>query len=358
MEALIKNIQSSRNFADPTLFLGGLQMNSDQYFSPNDLHNQNYVPQAPAKIFKNYGATVEIDRRPMATLGLQVPRNAEQEALNEYFSKERVRRFASGQSGFLVSEQLSKQSELMANQFVAEEMDRRAGIRRAVLDATGLTPAQVQQQIATEALAGVNPRLIDVRDRQIQDAVNLYYNQNNIPIPVTTPSEPTTNIASTVPQEARAGLPLSDAEASALEDQAVLMNKEGEEDEEEESAPFGMGTTTSSSVTASDPRARSYAGSVINPYTMGGIVDPATVERVDQMSVSELAQFVEENYIVDNPVDRPEVSTINQRNNLLKSFSSIKALGASRLREVVLKWMSENMGRTNASSGSANLQKY
>ncbi len=349
MEALIKNIQSSRNFADPTLFLGGLQMNSDQYFSPNDLHNQNYVPQAPPKIFKDYGATVEIDRRPFATLGLQVPRNAEQEALNEYFSKDRVRRFASGQSGFLVSEQLSKQAELMANQFVAEEMDRRAGIRRAVLDATGLTPAQVQQQIATEALAGVNPRLIDVRDRQIQDAVNLYYNQNNIPVPVTTPSEPTTNIASTVPQEARAGLPLSDAEASALEDQAVLMNKEGEE-EEEDAVPFGIHTTSSSSSVTTDPRARNYEGSVTNAYTMG-TYDPVLIERLDRMSKGDLV-----NEIVGRRI-KIEGETVDSK-NIFYSASTLMKLPAQRMRSIILESDRANSSFSNASSNASSLQKY
>ena len=231
MEGLLQSIQASRNVAMPTLYYGGLQLNADQYFSANDLHNQDSVPEPPAKRFRNYGATAEIDRRPFATLGLQVPRNPEQEALNQYFNQDRISRFASGQSSFLVSEQLAKQAELMANQIVRDEVDRRAGIRRAVLEATGLTPAQIQQQIASESLAGINPRLVDIRDRQIQDAVNLYYNQNNIPLPVTTPAEPVTNMAQTVPQEARDGLPISDAEAGAMEDQAMLKNEQDGEDE-------------------------------------------------------------------------------------------------------------------------------
>jgi hypothetical protein len=224
MEGLIKNIQESRNKAMPTLYLGALQMNTDQYFMPNDLHNQDFIPAPPPKIFKDYGATVEIDRREYAMVQPQVPRNPEQEALNEYFSRQRVKQFATGQAGFLVQEQLTKQAELLANQLVRDEVDRRSGIRKAVLEATGLTPAQIQQQMATEGLAGINPRLIDIRERQVQDAVNLYYNQNNIPVPITTPFEPSTNIAPTVPQEARELLPLNESEAGIVEDQGVLSN--------------------------------------------------------------------------------------------------------------------------------------
>jgi len=383
MEALIQNIQASRNVANPTLYLGGLQLNYDQYFSANDLHNQNMVPRAPAKIFTNYGATAEIDNRPFASLGLQVPRNPEQEALNEYFNQERVRKFAKGQSSFLISEQLAKQSELLANQFVADEMDRRAGIRRAVLEATGLTPAQVQQQIATETLAGINPRLVDVRDRQVQDAVNLYYNQNNIPLPVTTLAEPTTNMAPTVPQEARNGLPITDAEAGAVEDQAVLTNTQDGEDEfdtdganarlQEMMARFnyssafkpedmsvsgggsvtGLETNTMASSTSvtTDPRARSYAGSLIDPNTLGGY-DPALVERLERMSKSELV-----NEIVGRRI-KIEGETVDSNNRFYEGSTMMAKMTAPRMRTIILDSDRASSGLSNASANASSLQKY
>jgi hypothetical protein len=74
---------------------------------------------------------------------------------------------------------------MMANSVVRDEIERRSGIRKAVLEATGLTPAQVQVQMAQEQLGGVNGRVIDMRDRQVQDAVNLYYLINNLPPPAT-----------------------------------------------------------------------------------------------------------------------------------------------------------------------------
>lgn len=359
MEALIQNIQASRNKAMPTLYLGGLQMNTDQYFMPNDLNNQEFVPEPPKKIFGNYGATVEIDRREFAIVQPQVPRNPEQEALNEYFSQQRIRQFAKGQANFLIQEQLNKQAELIANQVVRDEIDRRSGIRRAVLEATGLTPAQIQIQMANEGLAGINPKLIDIRDRQIQDAVNLYYNQHNIPVPVTTPFEPSTNIAPTVPAEARVGLPFNEAEAGFIEDQALLKNPEDADLPEEVELPVpNISSRMTTTTTTSDPRSRPYTGSVANPYTIGGNYNPATVEMVEAMTLNELAEFIEVNYIIDDPPDNPSISTMNQKTNELKSLSSIRALGKPRLVQIVLKWMSENEGNTNISSGSSSLQKY
>lgn len=359
MDALIRNIQASRNFPMPTLYLGGLQDNNDQYFSPNNLHNQDDVPRAPPKLFRNYGATAEIDNRPFASLGLQVPRNPEQEALNEYFNQERIKKFASGQSNLLISEQLAKQSELLANQFVKDEIDRRAGIRRSVLEATGLTPAQIQSQMASEGLAGVNPRLIDMRDRQVQDAVNLFYNQNNIPVPITTLAEPSTNIAPTIPQEARGFLPLNEAEAGLIDDSGVL--KASDEDgstydwrqnlQAEPNFNNNIMATSSSSTTTSDPRARSYAGTIINPYTTGlGQIDPAIIEEVEKMSLIQLVNFIEENYIVTD-------DTINNRTNVLKSASTIATLGSPRLKQIVAEWKQENERPAVASSSTSNLQK-
>lgn len=73
-----------------------------------------------------------------------------------------------------------------------DEMNRRAGIRRQVLDATGLTPAQIDQQLTAESLAGINPRTMDMRDRQIQDAVDRFYRIQNIPLPAVSNPLPAT----------------------------------------------------------------------------------------------------------------------------------------------------------------------
>jgi hypothetical protein len=224
MDKLIQKIQASRNVADPTLYGGDLQDNTDIYYKANKLYSQNNVPAAPPapKLRFNYGATTEIDNRPFMSLALQVPRNPEQEALNEYFNRKRVSDFAVAQSRMNISEQIAKQSELMANNVVRDEMDRRAGIRRSVLDATGYTPAQIEQELAADALAGVNPAALDIRERQVQDAVNLYYNLNNIPLPTTTAGGVQGAISATVPSVAAAALPADDAEAAVASDMAGM----------------------------------------------------------------------------------------------------------------------------------------
>lgn len=222
MDKLIQKIQASRNFADPVLYGGALQDNTDLYYKANKLASQSDVPEGPPKLFTNYGATVEIDNRPFMSIGLQVPRNPEQEALNEYFNRKRIADFAVAQSRMNVSEQLAKQAELMANNVIRDEIDRRAGIRRTVLEATGYTPAQIEQEMAANALGGINQNAIDIRDRQVQDAVNLYYNIHNIPLPVTTPASVQTAIAATVPTSVATELPADDAEAAVATDLSMV----------------------------------------------------------------------------------------------------------------------------------------
>jgi hypothetical protein len=236
MDKLIQKIQASRNVADPTLYGGALQDNTDIYYKANKLYSQSDVPAAPPKLFRNYGATAEIDNRPFMSLALQVPRNPEQEALNEYFNRKRVSDFAVAQSRMNISEQIAKQSELMANNVVRDEMDRRAGIRRSVLDATGYTPAQIEQELAADALAGVNPAALDIRERQVQDAVNLYYNLNNIPLPTTTAGGVQGAISATVPSVAAAALPADDAEAAVASDMAGVAQAEAVQEEDGDGA--------------------------------------------------------------------------------------------------------------------------
>jgi len=222
MDKLIQKIQASRNVADPVLYGGALQDNTDLYFRANKLYSQSDVPEGPPKLFRNYGATAELDNRPFMSLGLQAPRNPEQEALNEYFNRKRIQDFAVGQRRMNISEQLAKQAELMANNVVRDEIDRRAGIRRSVLEATGYTPAQIEQELAANALGGVNQAALDIRERQVQDAVNLYYNLNNIPLPVTATGGVQGAISATVPTVAATELPADDAEAAVASDLAML----------------------------------------------------------------------------------------------------------------------------------------
>jgi hypothetical protein len=303
----------------------------------------------------------------------QVPRNPEQEALNEYFSRQRIKQFSTGQANFLVQEQLSKQAELLANQLVREEVDRRAGIRRAVLEATGLTPAQIQTQMANEGLAGINPRLIDIRERQVQDAVNLFYNQNNIPVPVTTPFEPSTNIAPTVPMEAREGLPLNEAEAGFIEDQAVLKNDEDEDFANNNDGGFdwrsfietepvfpatNIATATSSSTTTTDPRARSFGGTLVNPYEINPQVPVHIQQIVNNMNNIQLIK-----YLKDNDVQDPRV-LVKQgaRQGDLYSDDVLvkesKGVGRAVLMDVVAQHMA-NASRSSVLNNNMNsLQKY
>jgi hypothetical protein len=185
IEKLLSGIQSSRNSGVPVLYGNDLQENSGIYFRPERKFMEYDVPPPPPRLFRENGATTEIDNRPFIEPSPQVPRNPELEALNDYFRQQRTMEFARQRERSIVPETLSKQAELMANSVVRDEIERRSGIRRSVLEATGLTPAQIQVQMAQEQLGGVNGRVIDMRDRQVQDAVNMYYAINNLPAPAT-----------------------------------------------------------------------------------------------------------------------------------------------------------------------------
>lgn len=186
IEKLLSGIQSSRNSRVPVLYGNDLQENSGIYYRANTLFSQDDVPPPPRALFCENGATTEIDNRPFIEPSPQVPRNPELEALNDYFRQQRTMEFARQRERAILPETLSKQAEMMANAVVRDEIERRSGIRKAVLEATGLTPAQIQVQMAQEQIGSVNGRVLDMRDRQVQDAVNMYYLINNIPAPVTT----------------------------------------------------------------------------------------------------------------------------------------------------------------------------
>jgi hypothetical protein len=188
MEQLLANIQASRNTAVPILYGNDLQLNSGVYFRPEREYQRPEVPAPPPALFRENGATTEIDNRSMMVIAPQVPRNPELEELNEYFNQQKTSEYARSRELAVLPESLAKQGEMMASNIVRDELERRSGIRRSVLEATGLTPAQIQVQMVQEQLGGVNGRVIDMRDRQVTDAVNLFYSINNLPIPVQTPT--------------------------------------------------------------------------------------------------------------------------------------------------------------------------
>ena len=208
---ILRGIQSSRPMAPKVLYGGDLQENTDQYFRPSPFHNENSVPKAPANLFCEYGATADVDNRPFMTAQPQVPRDPELEGLNEYFNKQRVLSYARGVSGMVISEVLAKQAEQVANSYIKDEIDRRSGIRKSVLMGSGVPEADATRQIATEALAGINPRTMDMRDKQITDAVNMYYRINNLPTPVTQPAP--SAIPATLPSGVEQAIPEEEAAA-------------------------------------------------------------------------------------------------------------------------------------------------
>lgn len=201
-ELLKQMVQTSRKQAPAVLYGGDLQDNTTLSYSEQK-YEQTPVSNKSKNIFNTYGSSVtDRDDRMFMTPQPQVPANPELEALNDYFNQRRIEQFARSSQNLIVGETLQKQAEQTASALVRDEMDRRAGIRRAVLERTGLTPGQIQSQMVNESLAGVNPRTMDMREQQITDAVNLYYNLNNIPQPVTAPQTnpiPATTPSGTIP---------------------------------------------------------------------------------------------------------------------------------------------------------------
>ncbi len=202
-DLLKQMVQPQRKQAPAVLYGGDLQDNTTLSFSEQK-YEETPVSNKARNLFSSYGSSItDRDDRMFMMPQPQVPANPELEALNDYFNQRRIEQFARGSAGMIVGETIQKQAEQTATAVVKDEMDRRAGIRRAVLERTGLTPGQIQQQMVSESLAGVNPRALDMRDQQIQDAVNQYYNINNIPQPITTPMAnpvPATTPSGTIPE--------------------------------------------------------------------------------------------------------------------------------------------------------------
>jgi hypothetical protein len=322
-ELLKQMVQTSRRQPSAVLYGGDLQDNTTLSFNEQKYEETPVSNKAPT-LFRNYGSAItDRDDRMFMTPQPQVPANPELEALNDYFNQRRVEQFARSSQNLIVGETIQKQAEQTATAVVRDEMDRRAGIRRAVLERTGLTPGQIQQQMVSESLAGVNPRTMDMREQQIQDAVNLYYNINNIPQPVTAPQ--TNPVPATVPsgtiQEPEDTLERNEAELLP-EDQLPPLEEEELVSPEE--------------VPELEPAER-----------------PAEMTFPNQVvgkTREELADYIIAYNIRDTQTTHKRGGQIGE----LLGRRSLIALGAPTLQQIVIDHISRQRGRGGAGSGNLN----
>jgi hypothetical protein len=308
-ELLKQMVQSQRKQAPAVLYGGNLQDNTTLSFTEQKYEETPVSNKAPT-IFSNYGSAItDRDDRMFMTPQPQVPANPELEALNDYFNQRRIDQFAKSSTAMMVGETIQKQAEDTASAVVRDEMDRRAGIRRAVLERTGLTPGQIQQQLVAESVAGVNPRALDMRDQQIQDAVNLYYNINNIPQPVTTPM--TNPVPSTTPSGTIAPAPETPApETPAPETPAPATEEDQAEPED-----------TLEELTPEEPR----------EFPSEFLINSATVDELV-------------NYIHEFNISEPGV-TATVRGDRLIAKGQLKKRGKGILQSAVLDEFYRRQGR-------------
>ena len=331
LEEILRGIQSSRPMAPKVLYGGALQENTDQYFRPSPFHNESNVPKGPPNIFCEYGATTEVDKRPFMTPQPQVPRDPELEALNEYFNKQRVLSYARGFAANVVSEAIQKQAEQVANSYVKDEIDRRAGIRKSVLMGSGVSEADATKQIRDEALAGINLRTMDMRDRQITDAVNMYYNINNLPTPVT---QPAVNPArATVPTGVEEAMPTEEADTEAadmFDTGAEMPDIPGEYagggagDQGGFGIP-GVGPGTGSQITA-NPEGGS--GTSERPFNPRQHIQE-TLEAIDTMTKLELVDYIRRYSVLTPTTGSSRTGQILSPDRLARNHS------VDALREIV-----------------------
>lgn len=304
-ELLKQMVQSSRKQPSAVLYGGNLQDNTTLSFTEQK-YEQTPVENKSKNIFNTYGSSItDRDDRMFMTPQPQVPSNPELEALNDYFNQRRVEQFARGSQNMMISETIAKQAEQTASAVVRDEMDRRAGIRRAVLERTGLTPGQIQQQMVAEGIAGINPRTFDMREQQISDAVQLYYNLNNIPAPVTaamTNPVPSTTASGVVPEP-------------ELEPEPETAPEEPQTEEE-----LAMGGAASAS----------RAG-----------VRMADVSMLEGLNKAQLVR-----YITDNGVRDAQTIT---NSGVIKSPTSLRKLNLQTLQQIVI----DHMNRTSRTRGGA-----
>lgn len=310
-------LQKSRNQATKTLFGGDLQGNTDTYLKPTNLNSQDEVPPPPKAIFREEGATNELDNRMNMLLQPQVPRDPELEALNSYFNQRRVDDFARGSLNQIVGERLQKQAEQNASQIMRDEMDRRAGIRRQVLDMTGLTPAQIDQQLVAESFAGINPRTMDMRERQVQDAVARFYAIQNIPAPATEAS--INPVPATIPTIA--GDTQREDGQTAMIDEDVLPP-----------------ASTAAPPTIAPARQANYDPDVREL--------PNTMDAVDSLGKKALISL-----IINNRIARED--TINMRTGEIKSADTLNSIPLALLRIIVGDEVSRRFGAGGGGGGGA-----
>lgn len=312
---LLRGLQESRKQAPKILFEGALQGNTDQYYRATQLYGQDMVPGAPKPLFCENGASVEVDNRQFMSPQPQVPANPELEALNAYFSRRRVEEFARGQQQMMIGETLAKEAERTANLFVREELDRRSGIRRAVLERTGMTPAEIESQLVQESLSGVNTRTLDMRDQQITDAVNRFYNINNLPVPDQQPS------ANPVP----ASVP---SNVMPVDITKGMMPEEGEPSMPAEPVPEATPEVSP------------------EPTQRPGANPPAPENQPDFGSRDEVREFGQRaskkqlaQYIFDKQIARPDTVTASGK---VKSVTSLSKLNKETLAAILINWWDES----------------
>jgi hypothetical protein len=306
----LAQVQGSRNAPTKVLYEGALQGNTDTYLRPNDLADQNKVPPPPPKIFRDYGATVELDRRQFSVIQPQVPRDPELEAINSYFNQKRVQDFANEQSRLNIDDVIRKQAEDKVSSVIKDEIDRRAGIRRSVLEATGFTPAEAEQEIVRSTINGINRRVVDARSNQIQDAIDLYYTLNNIPKPTTTPATNADVIASTTPSGTIAPPPEAPApEAPAPE--APAAQEQAPPAAEEDILPFPEVQRAPENLMPEEPPAR------LSP--------PANLK---DMNKDDIVEFIyNNNLVIDNLISTTYnvPATVTPRTGQRKAKDSFRA---------------------------------
>jgi hypothetical protein len=327
---ILRGIQSSRPMASKILYGGDLQDNTDQYFRPSPFHNEDSVPKAPANLFCEYGATAEVDKRPFMTPQPQVPRDPELEGLNEYFNKQRVLSYARGVSGMVISEVLAKQAEQVANSYVKDEIDRRSGIRKSVLMGSGVPEADATRQIATEALAGINPRTMDMRDKQITDAVNMYYRINNLPTPVTQPAP--NAIPATLPSGVEQAIPQEEAElgesanADMYDDMPALEAEVSSSADRETGDEGGFGISAAEGVPRGILAAEGPRG-ILAAEGAGG-----SGTQISDMSKLQCVVYIRANNVLTP-------ATSSMRTGALLSDSGLLQLSKDELQEIVREHM-------------------
>jgi hypothetical protein len=318
-DLLKQMVQTQRKQPPAVLYGGNLQDNTTLSFTEQKYEETPVSNKAKSgNSFANYGSAItDRDDRMFMAPQPQVPANPELEALNDYFNQRRLDQFAQSSSAMVVGETIQKQAEQTASMIVKDEMDRRAGIRRAVLERTGLTPSQIQQQLVAESVAGVNPRALDMRDQQIQDAVNLYYNINNIPAPVTTPMTnpvPSTTPSGTIPETPAPETPAPETPAPETPAPAT---------EEDQAEPEDNLIRAPEELSPEEP----------GPFPSEILINTATAK--------ELARYIVE-FNIRDPLT---VEGRGPREGEMKKESTIAGKTKSKLLEVVLNELYRRQGR-------------